>query len=390
MKWLIQIQGAITVAAWISLPAFGSDGFSIQGEIPGLKKGMKVELVNKEGKKDTALCITSANDDRFLLSGHLECPKLCELRIFPDEVSYGYRSIALLLENEPFRIIAESIDSLPGINLFSTEDLRLSRKVSVTGGKRDFQYRRILEELYPYEKKMRDAHAQCFKDMKMGKAIDSLRYDRFLREKQACDNAIREYVINNPESSISGFYLSGILRTPFSLTSQELGKVGDSLEKIDEFRREEIANGIGFAQDYLKDADIHDLRMTATDGASVSLKNVLPTDGKYLFVDFWASWCGPCRAALKKLKKLNAKYRDKVEFISISIDEDKEAWLKAVEKEDMTWRQYRVNGETREDARKLYQVNSVPTLILISPEGKIVHYTHDDKPIDLILCQTLR
>jgi thiol-disulfide isomerase/thioredoxin len=93
--------------------------------------------------------------------------------------------------------------------------------------------------------------------------------------------------------------------------------------------------------------------------------------GKYLLVDFWASWCGPCRQAVPKVKELYAKYKDKgLDVVSISIDDNKKAWEKAMEEEGMPWQQW-LRPDKNETMKK-FLFSGIPTLYIIDKEGKIV------------------
>lgn len=92
--------------------------------------------------------------------------------------------------------------------------------------------------------------------------------------------------------------------------------------------------------------------------------------GKYLLIDFWSSWCGPCKASFPHMKEVYKKYRsDQFEIVGISIDEDKSAWLKELNTQQLPWPQLL-------DNKKIYisefAVTGVPTVYLISPEGKIM------------------
>jgi len=93
--------------------------------------------------------------------------------------------------------------------------------------------------------------------------------------------------------------------------------------------------------------------------------------GKYLLIDFWASWCGPCRQSVPKIKELYANYKDKgFAVLSISIDTDKKAWEKAVKEENMPWEQLLSNDKSKTLAD--FQFAGIPTLYLIDPNGNIV------------------
>ena len=105
------------------------------------------------------------------------------------------------------------------------------------------------------------------------------------------------------------------------------------------------------------------------DGKMVNLKEFR---GKYLVVDFWASWCGPCRSEIPHMKDLYETYKGKdIEFLSVSIDKSMNAWKKAMRQEDMAWPQLQAPGSGK-DIMKEYQFSGIPYIILLDKEGKIV------------------
>ena len=92
--------------------------------------------------------------------------------------------------------------------------------------------------------------------------------------------------------------------------------------------------------------------------------------GKYVLIDFWASWCSPCRQSFPHMREVYKKYKsDKFEIYSISIDESKAAWLKAVKEENNPWLQ---SLDTKNISQKGFAVTGVPSTFLIDPQGKII------------------
>lgn len=100
---------------------------------------------------------------------------------------------------------------------------------------------------------------------------------------------------------------------------------------------------------------------------------LVPSSKKSLIV-FWASWCGPCRMEIPELKKLYEEYKSKsIDFISVSVDDDKKKWLKAVSDEKMPWRQLRATKEQEDFLRIAFKYNSaIPYIVLIDNEYKIL------------------
>lgn len=92
--------------------------------------------------------------------------------------------------------------------------------------------------------------------------------------------------------------------------------------------------------------------------------------GKYVLIDFWASWCTPCIASFQHMKEVYAKYKNpQFEIYSISIDQSKAAWLKALQEQQLPWLQ---SLDTKNVASEGFAVNAVPTTFLIDPNGKIL------------------
>ena len=94
--------------------------------------------------------------------------------------------------------------------------------------------------------------------------------------------------------------------------------------------------------------------------------------GHYVLIDVWASWCGPCIASFPFMKEIYATYKDRgLVFLGVSCDQDREAWLKALEKHQLPWTPLR-SQTGKGSVGDLYGITYIPAVILISSDGKVI------------------
>lgn len=113
--------------------------------------------------------------------------------------------------------------------------------------------------------------------------------------------------------------------------------------------------------------------------------------GKYVYIDVWATWCGPCRAEIPHLKEIEKKYHNKnIEFVSISIDtkKDYDKWKKFVAEKELSGIQLYADNDWNSEFVKDYNINGIPRFILIDPKGKIVN-ANADRPSSAKLVEVL-
>ena len=101
-----------------------------------------------------------------------------------------------------------------------------------------------------------------------------------------------------------------------------------------------------------------------------------------LLLDFWASWCGPCRRSMPLLKELLAAYGDRLTIIGVSVDNDREAWLQAVSELGLTWMQLHDANDAGDEA---YGITAIPHTVLISREGTILAHNPSREQIEAFL-----
>jgi thiol-disulfide isomerase/thioredoxin len=95
--------------------------------------------------------------------------------------------------------------------------------------------------------------------------------------------------------------------------------------------------------------------------------------GKIVLVDFWASWCGPCRKANPGLATLYSKYKDKgFEIFGVSIDDEKKAWKKAIAADHISWKQVNDKGGWDAPVAIQWKLNQIPASFLLDQQGKVI------------------
>ena len=138
-----------------------------------------------------------------------------------------------------------------------------------------------------------------------------------------------------------------------------------------------------------------DLEYMNPDGKLMSLCSL---KGKIVLIDFWASWCGPCRRANPHLVSLNDKFSSKkfesakgFEIFSVSLDKNKQAWVNAIEKDKLNW-SYHISDLKgwQSAAARTYGVNSIPASILVDENGVIIGKNLRPNDLDYELSKRLK
>jgi thiol-disulfide isomerase/thioredoxin len=113
-----------------------------------------------------------------------------------------------------------------------------------------------------------------------------------------------------------------------------------------------------------------DFSAATPDGKIVSLSSF---KGKYVLVDFWASWCGPCRKENPTVLAAYKQFSDKnFDILSVSLDDDKAAWIQAIDDDGLTWTHISELKKWQSVIARQYQVNAIPSNFLINPDGYII------------------
>ncbi|MDE5634797.1 MAG: AhpC/TSA family protein [Muribaculaceae bacterium] len=369
----------ITTAMFsMAISMMAADTFTITGKIPGIKTGAKVELVSRDNNVKGKIAETTATNGSFKLTGNVPSPTLSEIRISNgDDMD---KAISLMVENTGMTVTAAHIDSVAPSFYAGTQGLRQESNVTVKGGKAQTEFDEYNKAMFPYRLASKKAHYDLYwsPDSKKKDASRTRKLEQaYNKANKAEDNARKAFLKAHPTYSISGLQLLSDLQTPFSYTGAELDRIAASVRNMpDKARLARINKAIDFNRNYLRESPYQDIAMTTTDGKVQKLSQ-FAGKGKYVLIDFWASWCGPCRAAIPHVRELYKKYGNNIEILAVSLDNDESAWRTAMNQEKMEWKQFRADKSQSETIAKTYQVRSIPFMLLIDPQGRIVQAGHD-------------
>lgn len=214
-----------------------------------------------------------------------------------------------------------------------------------------------------------EVYAKMFLDGKSYNEIEPVLQDLYDNNmKPAFENVLNKTLQNNRDNIVGAIVVSEIalgaspsdLDTVFPMLSNE---VRDNRIVQRTYERNETIKKTAVGQKFT------DFTIEQEDGTEVSLSNYAGK-GKYVLVDFWASWCGPCRAEVPNLKRLYNKYKgDKFEIVGVTVSDVLENSKRVVEEDKMDWPQIL---DAKDVPIKLYGISGIPHIILIDPDGTII------------------
>ena len=306
---------------------YGIEGTAVSSEMEG--KHVYLVKYNDEGieKCDTAII----KDGKFSFEGVLEMPELYYIQAGDNEAVKR----AILLESGKIVVT-------------------ISEQVVVTGTPANDAYQQYLEEQAPIDERLAVTETET-------------EYNSVYSEKRESYVKYFSENVNNPLGAAE-FGVFGRRLTPEQL-AVVLSKGNEAFkaskdgiyyqERLD--AAEKSAIGQPFVDIVSKDPS----------GNTISLSDYVGK-GKYVLVDFWASWCGPCRKEMPMMVELYQKYNKKLEIVGYSLDRDAEAWVKGMETLEMTWPQMSDIAYWKSEPVKNYVVPHIPYTILIDPSGTII------------------
>ncbi len=348
------------------------DGYVLKGHIEGLPDGTHVQLVPVSHDSELPFADTTVVNGQFVFTGKMEEPRAFHLLV---KDAYGSRN--LMLENTQMEVTGKLVAKKEADGGVSYNLSSLSVKGSPLSARYDslLSARTYLDSLYALNARKFAAFDSLMLAAYQAKdqaKIQALRQSEGGKAKAAADKAFfstvdslyRQVVMTNKDSfwgplMMISFttYLSEDMKPwyeAFSPAAQQSYYGQKVKEELYPAGKEGTV--------------VPDFKVKDKTGKEVSLSE-LRQGKKYVLIDFWASWCNPCRKEIPNLKKLYAQYNDKgFEIVSISIDQKKADWEKALKEEGLTW----PNFLDETGVAALYKVKFVPTMYLITSDGVMV------------------
>ena len=339
-------------------------GFTIEGKLDGYADGTEIKLYKNGENVESGK--TKLLKTKFTIKGKVEEPTLCFLIIG------NAKPVEIFVENAVISIKAKKVEP----PLF---------EISGSASHKDFA--EFIKGFMPLAEQS-GALAATINRTGLGAERDSLLV-MYNKQQESIQTEIDKFVTAKPRSLVSAFVLRATyqfkedivkLESRYKLLDETVKKSATGKE-LNAFITESKVGAVGTAA--------LDFSQPDTTGKSISLSSFR---GKYVLVDFWASWCGPCRNenpnVVESFKKFSSK---NFTVLGVSLDKpgQKDKWIEAIKEDGLTWTHVSDLQFWSNAVAKMYNIQGIPQNILVDPQGIIVAKNLRGPALEEKLCELL-
>ncbi len=323
-------------------------GYTINGKVDGIADGDTVYLQDFMNRQLVKLDSAIVKNGTFKFTGNQESPVYRYITYIKGDKQYV---ADLFLENGKINV-------------------KLGEETSVGGTVNNDVYQKFSNDFIAAQKEMNDFYKAIQEDTTLS---DEQRQAK-MNELEAKEEKAMDMIYNTIEQNITnavGIHLLPSYASAFSEEKQQAlvekvpaEMVNDNIKRIKDHLDLVAKTAVG--------QKFADFEMKTPEGNNVKLSDFV-SKNKYTLVDFWASWCGPCRQEMPNVVEVYKIYKPKgFEIVGVSLDRDEESWKKGIAELNITWPQMSDVKYWDCEAAKLYGVNAIPATVLIDQEGTIV------------------
>ncbi len=325
----------------------GEDSFVVKGKLQNATPGniYLYELGDQQFvARDTA---EIAKDGTFKFEGTVKEPTF--YRISLDQQN----GMMLVLDNNEIKVEADAKDLNNTVKVEGSEDSQLFQQLN-----------KLVTESRQKEVELGEKFNKAMAEGKTQEAED-LRSEYLGMQKK-----IKDFIAAHPNSVVSAFGTLSLIdpNSDFAFADSMANLFS---EKIPNSKYTAILNErLKGLRTTAIGSVAPDISLPAPDGSTVALSSLR---GKYVLIDFWASWCGPCRKENPNVVRMYNEYKGKgFEIFGVSLDQSREKWLKAIADDKLTWPHVSDLKGWESAAAQLYGIEAIPQTILLDKEGRII------------------
>ncbi len=350
---------ALFVAIPIVLLSNTNSSYSISGQVSGAPEGIRVFLVKNKAEKgrgvDT-LAITRIQQGHFDFSGSLV-----------QEGFWGF----IWLEGVPKKYVSVIMENT---TITVQSSLTQWPEATISGSSSTTDYLLYQQKISPLHK--------AFNDLKMTRT-QALKNNNGIAAKQVEDQMLainndlaklkEDFINTHLGSYYTAFLLSGSSRLTVNERQNVYNKLTDRVKQSS--LGQELKNEITLQVkqiDIVTNKKLPNFTSTTPEGKSMSVLDIV-SQGKCTLIDFWASWCVPCREETPEIKKVYNAFHDKgFNVLSISFDEKAASWKTTITKDAMNWYHLSDLKGRSAEVHQLFALNGIPAYILVDGKGNIL------------------